>query len=73
MNINTRITQLGVCSITIRQKDKNKLCRFYVVLRGGPALLGMPDTKIVDFISEKCSIIEPRRHSREINEQSAED
>ena len=36
-------TQVGVCTITTKHKVKQKLCRSLVVIRNGPALLGMLD------------------------------
>ena len=39
-------------------KNKYKLCTFFVVPVGGPALLGMPDIVIFDIQSVKYSAIE---------------
>ena len=37
--------QLEIYNITIRHKDKYKLCNFLVVCGNEPVLLGMPDIK----------------------------
>ena len=59
--------------MTTRYKDKHKVCRFFVVPRGGPVLMGMPDVEMLDFLIVKFNTLEQRRHTREINEQSRED
>ena len=47
----TCIPQLGVCSVNIKHKNKQKLCRFFVVPVGSPALLGMPDIEALVILS----------------------
>ena len=37
------IRQLGICYIALRHKEKQKICKFFVVPGSGPALFGMPD------------------------------
>ena len=62
----TRIPQFGVCSVIIKHKDKQKLCKYYVVPENGPALLEISDIEILDILSVKCSIIELHRQTWEI-------
>ena len=47
----TTITQLGTCTVEIEHKNKNKLCKFSVVLGNGQALLGMADIDTLDIIN----------------------
>ena len=65
----TSITQLGVCSVTIRHKNIGKLCGFFVVLGGTQHSYGQKEMEVIDT---KCSTIESRRYINEINEQSTQ-
>ena len=47
----TVITQLSTCAVTINFKDNKKRCEFFVVLRNGQALLGMPNTATLKIIT----------------------
>ena len=46
----TTITQLGTCTVEVEHKNNRKKCKFFVVLRNGQALLGMPDTDVLSII-----------------------
>ena len=48
--IKTTITQLGTCTIIVEHKNNKKKCRFFVVPRNRQALLGMPDTDVLNII-----------------------
>ena len=53
--------------------QRYKLCVFFIVPGGSPALLWMPNFEILGILSVKGSTIESRQHMQEINEQSEED
>ena len=46
-----QIEQLGMCVVTIKFKNFNKQCMFFVVPENGQALLGMPDTAVLNIIN----------------------
>ena len=54
-------------------KTRYKLCRFFVVPGGGPALLGMPDIKILGILSVICNRLELRGHTGGTGEHRIED
>ena len=45
------VTLLGTCTVKIEHKNKNKMCKFFVVPGNGQALLGMPDIDVLNIIS----------------------
>ena len=47
----TTITQLGTCTVEIEHKNKNEMCKFFVVLGNGQALLGIPDIDMLYTIN----------------------
>ena len=47
----THITQLGTCMVHIKFKNLKKRCIFFVVPGNGQALLGMPDTAVLNIIN----------------------
>ena len=47
----THVTQLGTCAVLIKFKNLKKLCVFFVVPGNGQALLGMPDTAVLNIIN----------------------
>ena len=47
---------VGLCSNTINHKNKQKLCKFFVVPGNVPTLLGMPHIKLLDILTIKCII-----------------
>ena len=51
--------QLRACSITRRYKNKDKLCIFFVVTWGGPALLEIPDIMILGILNMRCNTENP--------------
>ena len=55
--------QLGVFSVTLKHKKKDKLCRFLVLSQGGPALLHVPDIEIHGILRMKYTEIELRGHT----------
>ena len=48
---NTNVTQLGMCAGLIKLKNVKKCCIFFVVPGNGQALLGMPDTTVLNIIN----------------------
>ena len=46
-----QIEQLGTCMVTIKFKNLNKQCLFFVVPGNSQALLGMPDTAALNIIN----------------------
>ena len=49
-------------------KDKQELCRFFVVPEGVPAWHGMLDVKTLELLKVNYNIIEPRQEGKQINE-----
>ena len=47
---NTNITELGMCVVLIKFKNVKKCCVFFVVPGNRQALLGMPDTAVLNII-----------------------
>ena len=47
----TTITQLGTCQVVIKHKNNKKSCQFFVVPGDGQALLGLPDTDVLNIIN----------------------
>ena len=47
----TTISQLGTCTVLIQHKSNKKRCKFFVVPGNGQALLGMPDTDVLNKIN----------------------
>ena len=43
-----------MCTMRLRHKDRTARCRFFVVWRDGPVLLGMPDTEQFDILHIIC-------------------
>ena len=66
------ISQLWVHIVSIRHRDKQKVCRFFVVPGNGLVLLGKLDIKLLHILSVKCSKIDLHIQSRDINEQQKE-
>ena len=58
---------LEVCIMTIKHKDKQRLCRVFIFPRHSPPLLEMQDIKLLDILSMKCSTIDPQTEVRDIN------
>ena len=54
----TVITQLGTCVVIIDYKDNKKNCEFFVVLRNGQVLLGIPDIVALKIININIDSIE---------------
>ena len=51
----TIITQLGTSMVEVEHKNNKKMFRFFVVPRNGQALLGMPDTDVLNIIKINIS------------------
>ena len=51
----SNIEQLSVCTVKLRHKDKVVRCKFFVLPRDGPVLLGMPDKELLGIL--KYSVI----------------
>ena len=47
----THIMLLGMCAVQIKFKNITKRCTFFVVPGNGQALLGMPDTVVLNLIN----------------------
>ena len=62
---------LSVIYKVFKQNEKhtciNKLCRFYVVSGGHPALLGLPVIKILGILNVKCNMIVTIKLTQGIN------
>ena len=61
----TVMTQLGTCAVIIEYKNYRRKCKFFVVLRNGQALLGMPDTAALNIINVNIDSIEVEDTQRE--------
>ena len=46
-----QIKQLGMCTAIIKFKNSKKKCVFFVVLGNSQALLGLPDTVVLNIIN----------------------
>ena len=46
-----------MCIVKFRHKDENAKCRFFVVSGDGPALLGMPDSKLLYILRITSEVI----------------
>ena len=68
----SNIEQLGVSLVKARHKDKVTRCRFFIVPGDGPALLGMPDVKLVGILEIMCEVVEDQWVDREFNLQTIE-
>ena len=55
---NTNITQLGMCVVLIKFKNVKKCCIFFVVPENEQALLGMPDTAVLNIININIDYIQ---------------
>ena len=55
--------------MTIKCKDKQRLCMIFAFPGNDPSLLGMPDIKLLDILDVKCSTIHQRHKSGDINQQ----
>ena len=53
----TTIMQLGICRVKIEHNNKHKMYNFFVVPGNGQALLGMPDTEILNVLTICCKTI----------------
>ena len=56
-----------MCSVKIRHKDKVARCRFFVVPGDGPALLGMPDIKLLSILMIMFNVTEDQQTSRKFD------
>ena len=61
-----------MCTVRLRYKNKNAKCRFCVVPGEGPALIGMPDIKLLNILKIICEVIDDRHESKKINFQTVE-
>ena len=64
------IEQLGIYTVKLRHKDKSMKCRFFLVYGEGPALLGMPDIKLLNILSIMCEVISKPPESRMFHSQT---
>ena len=64
------IKQLGVCTVRLRHKDENAKCRFLLVPGDDPALLGMPDIKLLNTLKIMCEMIGDTHESRKFDSQT---
>ena len=70
---NSCIPHIGMCQVTLRDKDIKFQCSFFVVCRNGPALSGMPDCEKLQLLSVNCKAVEADHNWRKVNEQSKQD
>ena len=61
------ITQLGICTVKLDHNNKCKTCNFLVVPGNGQALLGIPDTKLLNILNISCSTISTEEEDRDAN------
>ena len=54
---NTPIKQYGTCSVKVSFKDKQKICKFYVV-KHATAILGISDSKKLDLVKVNFDVIQ---------------
>ena len=54
------IMQMGRCKVKVEDKNRVKICSFFVVPGNGQALLGMPDIKTLDILTVNCNTIETK-------------
>ena len=59
-------------TVKSRQKDKSAKCRFFVVLGGGPALLGVPNIKLLNTQRITCEGISNPYESRKLDSLTTE-
>ena len=50
--------------MTIKYKDKQKLCIFFVVPGNGPALQRIMDIEMLDILNLKCSTVDNRNKTK---------
>ena len=53
----SQISNIGMCTVGLRHKDKNAKCRFFVLPEDGSALLGMTDIKLLNIPKIMCEVI----------------
>ena len=54
---NTTIRHIGNCYIALTHKEEQKICKFFVVSGGGPALLGMPDIDNLGILTDIANLV----------------
>ena len=55
------------------EKDKQKLCGFFVVPGEGKTLLGMLNVEILELLCVNCKTIKVSQKNRHVNKQRTED
>ena len=62
-----QIEQLGMCMANIKFKNFKKKCVFFVVPGNGQALLGMPDTTVLNIINLNIDSVQKEIRDRKTN------
>ena len=63
------IPQLGICSVIVNHKNKQKLCRIFVVPGNIPVLLGMSDIELLDVLTNNCNTIDVQASYNQIRKK----
>ena len=61
-----------MCTVKIRYKDKVASCRFFIVPRDSPVLLGIPDIELLDILKVICDVTEGQQADRKFDSQTIE-
>ena len=61
-----------MCTVKLRHKDKCVTCRFFLGPGDRPALLGMPDLKLLSILRITCDVIGKPHESRKVDSQTME-
>ena len=64
---------IGICIFTSKDKNAQKLCRFSVVPGNGPAILGMPDSDLLDILTINWNTIQVGWQVKLIKDQKVEE
>ena len=51
---------MGTCTVNIEHNNKHKMCKFFVVLGNGQALLSMPDIDVLNIMHINVNTIDVR-------------
>ena len=66
----SKIEQLGVCTVRLRHKDKIVRCRFFELPGESPALLGLPELELLYILKILYEIVESQQTYRKFDHQT---
>ena len=66
----SHVEQLGTCTVRLRHKNKINKYGFFVVPGGSPALLGMPDMKLLNILMIMYEVVGNQQAERKLNSQT---